>query len=110
MTRERISRILEMREIFLSFQKTKNKGTATPVSPETAQPEEEDKVQVKGSATRSTHYIKTALISSFRKKKISYLFIYLFLLNTFVLPLGFVPWEIQVVFPGESQLRQTILF
>ena len=29
-----------------------------------------------------------------------------FFLNNCIVPMGFLPWEIRVAFPGESQLRQ----
>ena len=33
--------------------------------------------------------------------------VYLFFFKNCIVPLGFLPWEIRVAFPGESQLRQS---
>ena len=44
---------------------------------------------------------KTAEFKNKNKKNLLYF-------HNCIVPLGFLPWEIRVAFPGESQLRQNL--
>ena len=46
-------------------------------------------------------------LSSVEYQPLQHLFYFFFLFYNCIVQMGFLPWEIQVAFPGESQLRQS---
>ena len=68
--------------------------------------------QLRGSGFNTVSFRELSskiIITVAKKKKNLYFFFFLFFLTFYncIVPMGFLPWEIRVAFPGESQLQQS---